>query len=248
MAFELDPNRIRAVINRNLTTSFGLTLVVGLPFPQPLLAGMAQLQDHIDSTAPGCFRWYALDHLHATVLAPLRGRYREGPPLQRSELPQDLEGFVATLNVCFGTLQPFVLDLDRLLVTPDGLLRATGPDPGGVQQQVARHLASWPGLDRPEDPGDWHVTLGFLQIPEPTSGGACLTNLEAGWAEFQSHSVGAMTVDQVWLVHYADRMLSRIVGKTPLPIGRPGSLTANRLLGLLGIGPNEVATSVLGAG
>lgn len=237
-AFGLDVDRMRVALDRNVATSFGLTLVVGLPFPQPLLAGVAQVRDHIDLMAPGGFRWYALDHLHATVLAPLRGRYREGPSLQRSELPQDLEGFVATLNACFGALQPFVLDLDKLVLTPAGLVLAVGPDPGQVRQRVAQNLASWPRLDRPKDLGSWQVTLGFLQTPEPTSSGAHLASLEAGWAEFQSNSVGAMTVDQVWLVHYADRMLSRIVGKAPLPLGRPGSLTADRLLGLLAIGPN----------
>lgn len=231
MTVRLDPDRVQRALHRNLATSFGLTLVVGLPFPRPLLARVVQLRDRSDSLAPAGLRWYAPDHLHSTVLALLRSRYREGPSLQRTELPQDLEGFVATLNACFGTLQPFVLNLDKLFLTPDGQLLAVGPDPGRVRQQVAQRLASWPGLDRPKDLSGWHVTLGFLQT-------SALASFEAGWVELQGSSIDAVLVDQVWLVHYADRMLSRIVGKAPLPLGRPGSLTAGRLLELLGIGPN----------
>jgi hypothetical protein len=211
---------------------------VGLPLPQPFLTGVAQLRNRIEALAPGCICWYAPGHLHTTMLGLLRGRYREDPSLQCAELLQNLEDFVAALNACIGALQPFVLTLDMLVLTPDGLLLAVGPDPGEVRQRVAQHLASWPGLDRSKDLGGWHVTLGFLQTPEPTSGGACLASLEACWTELRSNPVGAMMVDQVWLVHYADRMLGRIVGKAPLPLGRPGNLTADRLLELLGIGRN----------
>ena len=238
MIVRLEPERVRRTLRKNLATSFGLTLAVGLPLPRPMLDRVAQLRDQIELLLPGRFRWYAPDHLHATVLALLRGRYREWPPLQRHELPADLDGFVETLNACFGALQPFTLDLDRLLLTPDGQVLAVGPDPGRVRQRVAERLAPFPGLDRPKDPEGWHITLGCLQTPAPTATKAEQASFEGSWAELRASSLGAMVVDQVWLVHYADRTLSRIVGKTPLRLGRPDNLTADRLQDVLGVGPN----------
>lgn len=220
MIGRLDPERVRRTLHKNLATSFGLTLAVGLPFPRPMLDRLAQLRNQIEALLPGHFRWYAPDHLHATVLALLRGRYREGPPLQRHELPADFDGFVETLNACFDALQPFTIDLDRLLLTPDGQVLALGPDPGRVRQQVAERLASFPGLDRPKDPDGWHITLGCLQTPLPIATEAKQAGFEVSWTELRASSLGAIVVDQVWLVHYADRTLSRIVGKTPIRLGR----------------------------
>lgn len=237
MIVRLEPERMRRTLRKNLTTSFGLTLAVGPPLPQPMLDRVVQLQNQIELLLPGRFRWYAPEHLHATVLALLRSRYREWPPLQCHELPADLDGFVETLNACFGELQPFPLDLDRLLVTPDGQVRVGGSDPGRVRQRFAERLASFPGLDRPKDADGWHITLGFLQMPAPAAE-AEQANFEDSWAELRTCSLGTMLVDQVWLVHYADRTLSRIVGKTPLRLGRLDRLTADRFLSVLGIGPN----------
>jgi hypothetical protein len=47
--------------------------------------------------------------------------------------------------------------------------------------------------------------------------------------------IGRMTVHQVWLVHYANRTLNRIVGKVPFTLGGRNPLTAERLLQDLGI-------------
>ena len=223
-------------MNKNLATSFGLTLVVGLPFPRPMLVRAAQLREQIEALLPGRFRWYAPDHLHATVMAPLRGRYREGPPLQRDEFPEDLDGFVKALNLCFDALRPFPLKLDRLRLASDGRMLALGPDAGQVRQRVAERLASFPGLDQPKGSDGWHVTLGYLQTPTPFATEAEQADFEVGWAELQTSLLGVMVVDRVWLVHYADRTLSRIVGQAPLLLGRPNTLTPDSLLAALGIG------------
>ena len=87
MTLVLDPKRMRTTLNKNRATSFGLTLVVGLPFARPILAPILRLRAQTETLLPGRFLWYAPDHLHATVMAPLRGRYREGPPLRREEFP-----------------------------------------------------------------------------------------------------------------------------------------------------------------
>lgn len=234
MTFVLDPTRMQTTLDKNLATSYGLTLVVGLPFPRPVLVRVAQLREQIDALLPGRFRWYALEHLHATVMAPLRGRYRDAPPLRCEDLPADLAGFVEVLNTCFSALQPFTLELDRLLLTPDGRMLALGPDAGQVRQRVAERLASFPGLDQPKDLDGWHVTLGYLQTPTPFATEAERADFQVGWAELQTSLPGVVVVDRVWLVHYANRTLSRIVGKAPL-LGQTNTLTPDSLLAALGI-------------
>jgi 2'-5' RNA ligase len=235
MTLVLDLTRMQMTLNRNLATSYGLTLVVGLPFPLPVLIRVAQLREHVQARLPGRFRWYEPEHLHATVIAPLRGRYRDGPPLQRDDLPTELDGFAEALSHCFSALQPFPLKLEGLRLAPDGRMLAFGPDPGRVRQQVAERLASVPGLDRPKDLDGWHVTLGYLQASAPFGNAAEQASFEFGWNKLQSNALGTVEVDRVWLVHYADRTLSRIVGKAPLLLGLPNALTAEHLLVNLGI-------------
>lgn len=226
----LDSQQMQMTQSKNLATSYGLTLVVGLPFPPSLLAQVTRLEERIDAAWPGGFRWRAPSHLHATVMAPLRGRYRAGPPLQRDELPADLAGFVEALNRCFTALDPFPLDLGWLCLAPDGRLLALGADPGRVRAQVAARLAPFAGLDRPKARTGWHMTLGDVQSPEIAAGGERALGV-ASWAR----SLGALDVGQVWLVHYADRLLSQIVGKTPLQLGQPNVLTEASFLTALGI-------------
>lgn len=236
MTLVLDPKRMQTTLSKNQAISFGLTLVVGLPFPRPILAPIRRLRAQTEALLRGRFRWYALEHLHATVMAPLRGRYRDAPPLRCEDLPADLDGFVEVLNTCFSALRPFTLELDRLHLAPDGRMLALGPDAGQVRQRVAERLASLPGLDRPKDLDGWHVTLGYLQTPTPFATEAEQADFQVGWAELQTSLLGVVVVDQVWLVHYADCTLSRIVGKAPLLLGRPNMLTPDSLLAALGIG------------
>jgi hypothetical protein len=236
MAFDVDPERLQATLTKSLSTSFGLTLVMGLPFAQPILDRAARLADAIDDLLPGLFCWYEPNHLHATMMAPLRGQYREGPPLQGNELPADLDGFAETLNDCFAALPPFPMGLETLHLATDGRMLAFGADPARVRQRVAECLALFSGLDSPKDLEGWHVALGYLQSPTPFATEAEQTTFEAGWAKLQASSLGSMVVDRVWLVHYADRRLRRIVGRAPLLLGRPNALTADSLLVALGIG------------
>ena len=236
MTLVLHPKRMQTTLNKNQATSFGLTLVVGLPFARPILAPILRLRAQAEALLPVRFHWYTLDHLHATVMAPLRGRYRDAPPLRREELPANLGGFVEALNTCFNGLVPFTLELNRLLLAPDGRMLALGPDAGQVRKRVAECLVPFPGLDRPKDLGGWHVTLGYLQTPTPFATEAEQASFEIGWADLQTSLPVVVVVDRAWLVHYADRTLSRIVGKAPLLLGRPNTLTPDNLLAELGIG------------
>jgi 2'-5' RNA ligase len=237
MTVKLDPGKVQATLDKNQATSFGLTLVIGLPCSQPICNRATQLQAQIEALLPGRCRWYAPDHLHATVMAPLRGRYRADPPLQRPELPGDLDGFAAALNRGFAALQPFPLELDRLLLASNGLVLALGPDPGHVRQQVAQYLAPFPDLDPPQDSDGWHVTLGHLETAAPFATTTEQSRFETGWRELQkADALGRMTVEQVWLVHYANRTLTKIIGRVPLLLGRPNARSADVLLDELRIG------------
>jgi hypothetical protein len=238
MAPELDPHRMRELLKKNLATSFGLTLVVGLPLAPPILAQLARVRAAVEAQLPGQYQWYASKHLHATVMPLLRGRYREAPPLQLHELPADLNSLADRLDDCFSALQPFRFAVDRLEFMPDGRLLALGADPGHVRRQVAERLASLARLDPPKDLGDWHVTVGYLATPSPFASEAERAGFEAGLARLQAGSPSAMEVHQVWLVHYADRTLDRIVGRIPLPVGSPIGLTSDYILTRLAIGPH----------
>jgi len=235
MTVKLDPEKVQTTLAKNQATSFGLTLVIGLPCSQPICNRATQLQAQIEALLPGRCRWYAPDHLHATVTAPLRGRYRAGPPLQRPELPGDLGGFAAALNRGFAELQPFPLELDRLLLASNGLVLALGQDPGHVRQQIAQYLTPFPEIDPPQDPDGWHVTLGHLETSAPFATDAEQLRFEVGWNELQK-ALGRMTVEQVWLVHYANRTLTEIIGRVPLLLGRPNVFSADVLLNELRIG------------
>jgi len=230
VTWQLDPKKVQTTFDKNVATSFGLTLVVGLPFARPILERVAQIQTQAEALLPDRFHWYELDHLHATVIAPLRGRYRAEPPLQRHELPTDLDGFAETLGHAFSALQPFSLELDRLFVTSDGRLIALGSDPDRVWPRVADCLASFPGLDPPKRLDGWHVTLGYLQPPVPFVTEAEPEGFENEWGKIQASSLGSMIVDRVWLVHYADRMLSHIVGRVQWLLGQPNFISADELL------------------
>lgn len=236
VASPLNPKQIAETLAKNRATSFGLTLVVGLPFAPLILTRVAAIQAEFEAQWPGRFHWYAPNHLHATIMAPLRGRYRAGPPLQRHELPADLAGFAEALNQCFAALEPFFLEFDRFHLAPDGRLLVFGADPGRVRSQVAERLITIPGLDRPKGLNGWHMTVGYLQTPTPFPHPNEQADFGASWDEIWGGCMGATEVRQVWLVHYADRTLSRILGKAPLWLGRPNALTQDRFLTELAIG------------
>ena len=54
-------------------------------------------------------------------------------------------------------------------------------------------------------------------------------------AQFKDVPFGKMLVQQVWLVHYANRTLDQILGKVPFTLGQANVITGERLLRELGI-------------
>ena len=73
------------LVQKNTLTSYGLTIVAGLPFPVTLSEKIEALQGSLEETLPDQFLWYGSDHLHITFAAPLRGRYRQERQCQSSD-------------------------------------------------------------------------------------------------------------------------------------------------------------------
>ena len=122
MKLTLIEEKVQQTIRKNTATSYGLTLVIGLPFPPEISTRIQSTQQYLESLVPGRFTWYGLEHLHATLVAPLRGRYRDFPPLQREELPTDLQGFTQNLANFFAHYPPFSLELAGVHLSNNGFV------------------------------------------------------------------------------------------------------------------------------
>jgi len=228
----IEPEAVQRTIARNAATSFGLTLVAGLPFPADLQARLGAVCRQIESLAPNRFRWYRPEHLHATLVAPRRGIYRPAPPLTRDDLPPDLAGFVRDLTATLAGMRPFSLALAGVHLTPNGLLAAR--EKTAIQPLVAL-LGRHPALDAPKTNTGLHITLGYLK-QSPAEG-----KIEedapfiAALRRLREEDLGAVVVERIWLVHYANRTLNRIVGKIPFRLGEARGISVEAFVERLGI-------------
>lgn len=220
--------------HKNNLTSYGLTLVSGLPLSSPVTQEITALTGQLEQLLPRRITWYAPEHLHITLAAPLRGRYRTYPPIQRGELPGDLGGFIKDLDSFLGALQPFQLDLSGLTFSSGGYVLVGVSGSSSICQQLAELIQKYPELDHSKTPQKLHLTLGMWNLagsvqspPEPDFSKAA--------SKFSTRFIGAEKVDKVWLVHYSNRMLNKIVGKLSFPLGETRKIPAARFLAELGI-------------
>jgi 2'-5' RNA ligase len=232
MKLTLDKVGVQETIRKSSATSYGLSLVVGLPFPAEVGNRIRHIQRQLEALLPGRFTWYPPDHLHATLYAPLRGRYRDFPALQREELPSNLQGFTDDLVNFFAQRQPFSLELAGVHVTDEGSVMVGG---GAFTQQLASNLQRYPELDSPKGLRGLHVTIGFFNTDRPFTKDEERMCIEMALTQFMEVPVGRVMIWRVWLVHYANRTLNRIVGKIPFTLGQANTLTGERLLQELGI-------------
>ena len=240
MKFIADEEKIQQTIHKNTATSYGLTLVIGLPFPAEIGSRIQHIQDQLEALAPDRFTWYSLDQLHATLIAPLRGRYRQWPPLQREELPADLQGFVHDLAGFFAQCQPLSLELAGVSVRSEGLFMVNAIA-NFTRQRLASDLQKYPELDAPKDLKGLHVTIGFLNTPRPFNTEAERLRFDSAMASLTDAPIGRMTVERVWLVHYADRTLHHVLGRVLFYLGRSNAVTAEALLRDLGVANSSLA-------
>jgi hypothetical protein len=237
MRLILAEEKVRQTIRKNTAASYGLSLVIGLPFPAEIRNRVGHIQGQLETLAPGRFTWYGVEHLHATLVAPLRGRYREGSPLGREELPADLQGFTDDLVNLFAQRQPFALELAGVHITPEGFVMV---GENILVGQLASTLLRYPELDQPKHLKGLPVAIGFFNAVRPFASDEEQACFETALARFRDTPVGQVTVGQVWLVHYANRTLSRIVGKVAFTLGRTNDLAAERLLRELDIAEGKL--------
>jgi hypothetical protein len=228
----LDEERVRQTNRKNASISYGLTLVIGLPFPAEITSRIQDIQHRLETLLPGHFTWYGADHLHATLLALLRGRYRDQPPLRREELPTDLQSFVYDLGEFFARFQPFPLELAGMQITEEGSVVVREDT---IFHQLASVLRRYPELDQPKYVRGLHVCIGFLNRHRPFLENARNAQLTSALSQIVDLAVGRMTVRRAWLVHYSNRTLSQIVGKVSLAFGQDSKLTSRDLLRALDI-------------
>jgi hypothetical protein len=228
----LSEDKIRETIEKNRTPSYGLTLVAGLPFPAEINQRVHVIQQQLEALLPGRFTWYEPTQFHTTLFAPLRGRYRPSPPLQREELPPHLADFIHDLSIFFAQQPPFTLELAGVHLNPAGLVIISEKT---LRQQLATYLQKYPELDQPKSPGGLHVSIGYLNHIHPFTSPAEARNFEAALANLFSLSVSSVMIEQVWLVHYANRTFDHLVGKVAFQLGQPPTLNATEILQTLGI-------------
>lgn len=233
MKLTLIEAKIQETLRKNRAVSYGLTLVAGLPFPANITTQIQAVQGRLEGLLPDRFAWYGPEQLHVTLFAPLRGRYRESPLLQRTELPANLDGFANDLNIFFGQQPPFSLALAGVRLTPEGNVLITEKS---LAQQLAAGLQKYPELDLPKHLRGRQVVIGYFNTGRPFASAEEEARLaDRGLIQMADISIGQMTVRRVWLVHYANRTLNRVVGKVGFDLGQPNSITAARLIEALGI-------------
>ena len=64
MKLSFDVERVQRTIYKNTSTSYGLSLVIGLPFSDEICSQIESIQRRLETLAPGRFTWYGLKHLH----------------------------------------------------------------------------------------------------------------------------------------------------------------------------------------
>lgn len=222
--------------HKNIKTSYGLTLVAGLPFSSDNLAyEINHIRTQLDLLLYGQVAWHAPEHLHVTLAAPLRGRYRQQPPIQRIELPVDLDGFVNDLTGYFSQLRPFRLELTGPYLTEGDILLFNAACAVSIQEDLASILRKYPELDHPKKKSCLHLTVGYLKAMEPFITFFEMESFRRKIDKLYRPSIGKVMVEQVWLVHYSNRTLNKIVGKIAFPLGHPQLINSADLLTKLGI-------------
>jgi hypothetical protein len=153
--------------------------------------------------------------------------------LARQELPPDLDTFAAALKHCVAELAPFTINLGSTHLSPVGHLIIRTDGAAAAKAHLIKTFAPILGAAAPKDsPDRIHGTIGYLhKLPTEVE----RVHLQEALTQINRTEIGRMTVKQIWLVHYAHRILNDIVGKLPLLLGQANSVTVPSFLQALQI-------------
>lgn len=234
MDLTIDEARIQRMLRKNQATSYGLTLVVGLPFAQAFQERATALQEELEKVAAGAFAWYQPAQMHATVYAPKRGDYARSGPLRGEEIP-GLDAYLAHLAGHYAQLAPFAAQMGTPTLTPDGVLifhevqgiaRPTPPPPAMPP--------AW--LDQPKHSGGGLVcSIGYLRQPERLQAAETRAAISETLAAASGQGATAAPIERVWLVHYRTRTLGNIVGRLAFPLGQRQEMERAQMCAALGL-------------
>ena len=214
---------------KNQTSSYGLTLVAGLPFPPHIFAQIQATQQQLEKSVPHSSTWYQRHHTHLTLYAPLRSRVRAHPPLTRQELPPNLDQFIEALRDCILHLSPFVISIGKVRLTDIGHFIVPVEGATIVKTRLVTSLNHFAGIETPKN--NWvHGTIGYLHQLPTEAQGICL---QQELASSNIMPIGQMLVEQISLVHYAHRTLNHIKGRISLTLGQPNDITTANFLQML---------------
>ena len=154
-------------------------------------------------------------------------------------MPPDLQSFATDLADFFAERQPFSLELSGVNITPDGIVAVNVACENTLVRHLATSLRRHPMLDPPKHEGGLKAVIGYWNSIRSCASDEERFCLEQALPQLSDIPVGHMTVQEVQLVHYANRMLNRIVGRVPLTLGQANLFTVERLLRALGIAVME---------
>lgn len=218
MKITFDTDKVKELIRKNENTSYGLTLVAGLPLPKKISRALLQCQKNLETALPGRFAWYKEENMHVTLRPLLRGRYRDHPHLQFNEIPQPVDDFFHDLQMTVALWQPICLHFLGSYLTESGALYI---DVAPITLPFARLDDHYPDLFHPNPLERWHISVGYWHSAEQEYSSAdrkCLSHIIG---QLGQQAIGKMIARRVWLVHYSNRQLNRFIGKVTLPLGVP---------------------------
>jgi hypothetical protein len=232
----INPEEVRTTITKNQSLSYGLTLVAGLPLPTQLSRTIQQAQALLENSLEGRFIWYQPTQMHVTLSALLRGRYRQFPPLERNDLPSNIDTFFNEFQDFLATQAPLQIQWHEFNLMPNGLLICRAQCSKGFSDRLINLLWKYPTFNlHQKDPYDLHLTIGYLTTPEP------FLNAKEGYLfkktllNLQEDEMETYQVDRVWLIHYANRTLNSILGKISFILGKQAPMKSEHILHLLQI-------------
>jgi hypothetical protein len=238
---------IQETIAKNLSPSYGLTIVYGRPVPEGLTQNIRALRAELEGRVPERIIFYEDYHLHATIYAPKRGRYIPVPkgvefkgefspaiPLTAAELASErfnLQSFYKRLLEKVASLDSFKIAFDRISIAQNGSISIVGvAEPPGPLRSL-KELSKIQGCDPVKheelESAEIHSTVGYFGFHEPFAPmeePAFVSQFDRarmGDKEFlqQKRELGKVEVGEVSLVHYRDRMLKNILGMVTLKLG-----------------------------